>query len=151
MAADRYETAGDERDVARGIKRQQLTQGIDQQDAVIVAYSVPTRAASVGYASLFEQRPDTLEAIRMTRHEDGERRGVSLAHLDVCIEDHLLLAFVRTACDPHRASRELRDADCCTVRTLPHRLFHVEFDVAGHLHASGICTDRTETRCVGLV
>ncbi len=144
VAADRHQTAADERHVGRCIQRREFAHAIHQQDLRGRIRRDAAAAPGEAHAAAAEQIRNGPKPLRMPRHQQQQRIRSPGSQLLVRREHLLLLARVRAAGDPRRSCAAERRAQRSPLIDDRGTQFHVELDIAEHVRPGTLRADGNE-------
>ena len=102
LAAERQQAASDERDVGSTVVGEHLAERIAEHDANARLHRRIRGAPRIRHATGVEQAGDGVEALRVARHDDDERRGRKRCARKR-VEQQRFLAVARRREHQHRA------------------------------------------------
>ena len=137
LTTDGNETATDERDIGGGTIRKQVAQRVAKQDARGGGDGRCGALAYVGNAARGQDLGHSVEALRMTRHDDRQHVDWQGVGRGECIEHERFFAVASRRSDPHRPRR----ADALAQRAARHTGrcgdVDIELEIAGDRHVAG--------------
>ncbi len=139
------QAAADVDDVRAGVVRGHLPHAVAEGEGLSGRHRPPFAPAYEREAAAAQERRHLVEALRMARHDHGQRAGERRARQRV--QNQRLLAFARARREEHQARAEQAPELAAAGDQLGRRR-DVELEIPGHLGAAR--AERGEPRGVGL-